>query len=856
MLRISFLIMTFLLCSNGKAQVVINELGIAPSAGSLEFIELYNKNSCSVDLSCYTLVFSGTSGGGNPTGWTIKIPSGKSIPACGYFFIGGVAGSAGMAGGTGYPTGGVVTSYPSADVNVGTIAFTANAVYMRQGVNAGTLPNSSGQITLLNDAGVVIASVSYNNGNNPGSYPLSAYTTCNAAANSQGGNNIFNPGASANNVNAAFAAAGNQGIYLDAAGNYIASTNLSPGAANPSQSGCAPGIILPITSDVCFSANAQITLLNYSGTTNSPTTYSIIWDAIPANGFGNIVNATLPAGPITINIPAGTIAATYTGNITVSNASGTSCNTPFTLTIKPLPVINAGTYSPVCAGGGVIPLTASPAGGSFTGLGVSGNIFTVPTIPGNYTVLYSYTFPPTGCINAASATITVNPLPVIAISGNTRVCFGNSTTLNASGGSMYGWSPATGLSSATGVSVIANPLSTTVYTVTGTDVNSCTNAASVTIDVDSMSLTAPLINTVQPGCTTATGSITINAPVANAYQYSIDGMNYQPSNFFPNLTGGSYSVTVRNGYGCTSSPVVIDIVSITSPLIQSIDTAACESLMYNGITYTTSAIINDTLKNQSGCDSVVRTINIQINPRPQLNVSADHIICSGSSTTLTASAFNVFVQWLGFGAGNSITVTPGITTTYAAVATSANGCSDTAFTTVTVSDFYLTLFASPNSVISGMTSSLFTTANSSYQIIGWKPATIFHNQFASSQSLITDSSLLITVVARSNSGCIDSASVIITVNPLNDLFIPNAFTPNGDGKNDVFRVLGEKIQKFDMKIYNRWGQLIFSSNERLKGWDGNFAGKHQPTGNYVYVLKATLQNGNTINKKGTILLIK
>ena len=87
------------------AQVVINEVGIAPAGGSSsQFIELYNRNGCTIDLSCYSLVFSSTSSGGNSTGWTIKIPFGKSIAPGGFFLIGGTAGSAGVISGTGYPT--------------------------------------------------------------------------------------------------------------------------------------------------------------------------------------------------------------------------------------------------------------------------------------------------------------------------------------------------------------------------------------------------------------------------------------------------------------------------------------------------------------------------------------------------------------------------------------------------------------------------------------------------------------------------------------------------------------------------------------------------------------------------------
>lgn len=782
MLRLLMVLSNVLFCIHSKEQILINELGIAPPTGSLEFIELYNKGSCPVDLSCYTIVFSGTSGGGNPTGWTVKIPSGKSISACGYFLIGGTAGATGVTGGTGYPTGGVVTSYPSADLNTGTTAVTANAVYMRQGVNAGTIPNSSGQITLLDSWGNVAASLSYNNGNNPGSYPLSAYTNCNVSGNTQGSNNISNPGPSSNNVNAVFTAAGNRGIYLDASGNYIVSGVLSPGFANPSQTGCAPTIVIASNPSVCFSSNAQTTFLTYSSTTNSPFSYSIAWNSLPVNSFANVTNAALPSGAVPVNVPAGTPAGIYTGTITVSNAVGTGCGVPFS--------------------------------------------------------------------------VTVNAIPLIAVSPNTTICSGNATTLTATGGSTYSWNPAAGLSSTTGSTVIANPSLTTLYTVTGTDANGCFNSAQVTVSIDFFPLTVPVINTIEPTCLTPTGTIIINAPLANTHSYSIDGVNYQASNFFTNLTAGIYSVTVRNSNGCISSPVLTGIASSASPLVQFIDTAACELLVYNGALYSASTTINDTLRNQWGCDSVLRTIHIQINPKPQIILSPDKTICSGSSTMLTASATNASVQWLGLGSGNSIMVSPASTTTYTVFAISGDGCMDTAYATVTVDDFDLQLFASPNPAISGIAINLQTAANTSYHVVSWKPSVFFNDPFLSNQKLVADTLVTITAIAVSRQGCIDSSSVFITIDPLNDLFIPSAFTPNGDGRNDEFRILGEKIKTMELEIFNRWGQVIFSTRERTKGWNGNFSGVPQVAGVYVYLLKAILQNGRKVNKKGTVLLIR
>jgi gliding motility-associated-like protein len=96
-----------------------------------------------------------------------------------------------------------------------------------------------------------------------------------------------------------------------------------------------------------------------------------------------------------------------------------------------------------------------------------------------------------------------------------------------------------------------------------------------------------------------------------------------------------------------------------------------------------------------------------------------------------------------------------------------------------------------------------------------------------------------------------------TKNPLGDeIFVPNAFSPNGDGNNDVLFVYGNTIQTMKLVIYNQYGQKVFESRDQHTGWDGTMNGRMQPVGVYVYYLEATLQDGKKVNKKGSITLIR
>ena len=98
---------------------------------------------------------------------------------------------------------------------------------------------------------------------------------------------------------------------------------------------------------------------------------------------------------------------------------------------------------------------------------------------------------------------------------------------------------------------------------------------------------------------------------------------------------------------------------------------------------------------------------------------------------------------------------------------------------------------------------------------------------------------------------------VITVKPLNkDVFVPNVFSPNGDGKNDILYAYGNYIDKLDMRIFNQWGEQIITITDKSRGWDGTHRGKAQPVGVYVYVLQATLSDGRTVKMKGSITLLR
>jgi gliding motility-associated-like protein len=97
----------------------------------------------------------------------------------------------------------------------------------------------------------------------------------------------------------------------------------------------------------------------------------------------------------------------------------------------------------------------------------------------------------------------------------------------------------------------------------------------------------------------------------------------------------------------------------------------------------------------------------------------------------------------------------------------------------------------------------------------------------------------------------------VTVIPLDkDVFVPNVFTPNGDGKNDILYAYSNYIDKLEMRIFNQYGQQVQLITDPKKGWDGKYKGTPQPVGVYVYTVKATMTDGRVIQLSGNITLLR
>jgi gliding motility-associated-like protein len=230
-----------------------------------------------------------------------------------------------------------------------------------------------------------------------------------------------------------------------------------------------------------------------------------------------------------------------------------------------------------------------------------------------------------------------------------------------------------------------------------------------------------------------------------------------------------------------------------------INASACDSYIWNSQTYTSSGIYKDTLTASNGCDSII-TLNLIINPKSLSTINA--AICSGQSY-----------------AGYTVAGT------YIDTLIAVNGCDSIRTLNLTVKPPSFSTI--DTSICSGQNYGGHTTAG------------------------------VYTDVFIATNGCDSVRTLNLTIKNNCNIYIPNAFTPNKDGLNDLFKpTINMAFQKFSFTIFNRYGEKIFETYEYGKGWDGTFKGKDQQSGTYVYRITFTNASGYESENNGTVLLIR
>jgi gliding motility-associated-like protein len=161
-------------------------------------------------------------------------------------------------------------------------------------------------------------------------------------------------------------------------------------------------------------------------------------------------------------------------------------------------------------------------------------------------------------------------------------------------------------------------------------------------------------------------------------------------------------------------------------------------------------------------------------------------------------------------------------------------------------------------IIEGSTIQLFADVTNAVGVTNyqWTPVTFLDNSNAQNP-FATPTEDVLYIVTANNQGCVDTASVFVRLRlPDGQYAIPNAFTPNGDGKNDVFLPYfptGSGLVLKEMRVYNRWGALVYNGTT---GWDGTFNGKPQQAGTFIYYIVVEQPSKTTEGKQGSVTLIR
>jgi gliding motility-associated-like protein len=253
-----------------------------------------------------------------------------------------------------------------------------------------------------------------------------------------------------------------------------------------------------------------------------------------------------------------------------------------------------------------------------------------------------------------------------------------------------------------------------------------------------------------------------------------------------------------------------------------------------------------------------------VSPYPSAVAGPDLIICYGTRVQLNGSVSGNLFSWSPAASlinQNTLTPTAGPTrtTTYILSATNTAGClkPKTDTLVVTVIPQIMAYAGKDTAAVPDQLLQMNASGGLSYL---WTPSTFLSDPTIANPVAKFDKSIdsIIYTVRVNNGSCYSDDQVIVRVYKTGpDILVPSGFTPNGDGKNDVIKPVMLGIVKLSyFSIYNRWGQLLFSTTEENKGWDGNFSGLAQPAGTYVYQAVGLDYTGNTILRKGTVVLIR
>ena len=624
---------------------------------------------------------------------------------------------------------------------------------------------------------------------------------------------------------------------------------------------------------------------------------SVTLDANPSLGGGNFSWA--PGGQTTQTITVSP-ATTTTYTVTYS-VNGCSSNGSAEVTVNPYPTVQVTDSVTICEGNSTT-LFANPSisGGTFNWVNPPANGQTTSSItvsPTTYTE-YVVEYTRNGCMATDMGRVYVTPAATVSVTNDT-ICEGDAATLVATttgNPNNITWSPG----GFTGSSITVSPSTTTDYVATITT-NSCVNRDTGTVVVVASPTPTPSNN--GPYCEGETIQLNVDATPFATYSWAGPGgftSNQQNPSRNNAITAhaGEYQVLVEvagcSGIGFTTVVVnerVDNTITQAGPfcaddaIVNLQTTGVGGTWSGSGISNSGNGTFDPSLANIGNnnitytpaagtCENPAQS-TIVVNPLPIVEFDASSFLgCAPFATTFTDLTNPNAAQLLWeFGDNASSNQTGTATHTYNApgvyditlTATTAQGCVSTltkpAYIEVVeqaIADFT----ADKENVSAEAATVIFTNNSSNANIFEWdfngEDVSIDENPshtFGTSGNQVN-----ITLIASNEGGCADTA--YLTLEVVEDLlfFVPNAFTPDGDKFNQTFSPVfttGYDARTYNFQVYNRWGELIFESNDPEIGWDGSYQNKLAQQGTYIWKLSFKSSSSDLkISKSGTLQLLK
>ena len=600
-----------------------------------------------------------------------------------------------------------------------------------------------------------------------------------------------------------------------------------PGAGDNAVEGCSDGVIsFKLSSPAAAAYTIPFTI---SGTATNGTDYTFIPN-----------NITVPAGQDSVGIIIHPLTdALSEGTETVIfNVQTVVCGSGSNVTINiidnlPMSITSSNDTS-ICGDpatiwvdvdGGIQPYTYAWSNGA----GTTESVVVTPT----QTTTYSCTASDV-CNSTATESVTVTVGSINADAGlNDTICFGQYGVLNATGGNSYLWS-----NGQTTASISVSPATTTTYYVTV--FGACNAMDSATVVVNPLPV------------------VTATATPSN--------LNYGETSVICATGGGLYSWTANppdaslNSQATSACPVVSPNFT-TTYMVAVFDTNGCQN--YASVTVTVIPIypvVNFSGSPLSGCEPLL----VQFTDLSSLvSVDATYYWDFGNGTFSYERNPLAYYD------------TPG---TYDVTLTITNPGNLSASRTYAN---YITVYPNPVAIFSTSPQNSTTFLDPTFHFFDYSLGILEHwnwdfgdgnyDSLQNTHHCYSDSdpyyhfdesedtgTYLVTLTVTSVNGCVDTASKFIRIEPTYGLYIPNAFTPNNDPKNEQFCISGYGVieDNFELIIYNRWGQLVYETTNRDDCWDGKYNGKPAETGIYVYMVRYMDLRNIRHQNKGTVTIYK